>query len=143
MQNDVVCPRRSWERQQRTSAAFPICANGDGTITSTAGAVLVSLEGTAADEAASMHPTGQGPIVVKATEAPLNGPTVTSDAATPACTAATAAVSTRAVSIGPATEKTMHEASDLEAVPEKCHANSISPGDSRYNPTAAIHSVQP
>ena len=161
-----MSPRRSWEQQHRSSGALTTSVNGDGTITSTQRAVLVSPEGTAADGATPIHPDGQGPIGVKATEAPLHGPTAINDAA---CTDAAAAVATRAVLNGPATEDIVHNVSDLEAEPEKSvavdniqktattaeavvnkagatllepmlasHTDSVSQGDPRYNPTAAI-----
>ena len=166
MQNEVVSPRKSWEQQQRSSYVLSTCVSGGGMNASTQGAGSTSPEGTAADGAAPMHPSGQGPIVVKATEAPLHGPTATNDAP---CTDAAAAVATRAVMNGPATEDILHKVTDLEAVPEKTvavetalktattaeavvnkagatllepmlasHADSISQCDPRYNPTAAI-----
>ena len=114
-----MSPRRRWEQQQRDSAALSTCVSGDGVASSTPGADPSSPGDIAADETSSMHPDGQGPIFVKPLVHPSCGLTVTSDAAMPACTDATAAVSTRAVPNGPATENSVHKASDVEAVPEE------------------------
>ena len=111
-----MSPRRRWEQQQRDSAALSTCVSGDGVASSTPGADPSSPEDIAADETSSMHPDGPGPIFVKATEAPLNGPTATNGANR---TEAAVVVSTRAVPIGPTTERNLHMASDVEAAPEK------------------------